>query len=801
MAGGDDRRNGRRPSAGSLGVPDLGEAWSACADRMRREHGVDPRKLKPVELCRLLNSTPLGPVIDAGRLGRHRNLAGMRIAAKGDAQRVDLLRYTAWLFGRRRAKVSPQAAGLEGYDAVRERARERGRLLSLSGRNIGELPAVVNPRRRKRCERDFRLFCETYFRPTFRLKWSADHLRVIARIEECVLSGGLFAMAMPRGSGKSSLCEIACLWSIVYGHRGFVVVIGPDENHAVDQLDSIKTELEHNDLLLEDFPEVCYPIRALEGIYQRANGQLYRGKPTLMTWSNKELVLPRIEGSQASGAIIRVAGLTGQIRGMKYKLSDGRTVRPDLALVDDPQTDESARSPSQCATRERLLSGAVLGLAGPGQKIAGLMTLTVVVPEDLADTMLDRKKHPEWRGERTSMVYSFPADEGSWREYAEILRRDLAEGRDARRATAYYRRHRKRMDAGAKVAWPERKEPGELSAIQHAMNIRIIRGDAAFHAEYQNTPLPEGMGESPLTPAAIAGKLNRLERGLVPGWAQHLTAMIDVQGELLFYVVSAWADDFTGAVVDYGAEPEQAEEYFTLRDARKTLSAKHKGPKGGKSPGLEALLYAGLEDLAERVLGREWKRDDGARLRIDRCLVDANWGDSTDTVYLWCRQSKFAAQLYPSHGRGVAASHLPFSEYRKQRGDRVGFNWRIPSVRGKRTVRHVVYDTNAWKSFVAQRWAVGMGDPGCLALFGQDPRAHRLFADHVTAEYPVRTTGRGRELDEWKLKQPGLDNHWLDCLVGSAVAASVQGAKLFGEEPVGRARRRIKLSELQQRRR
>lgn len=759
---------------------------------------MDPRKLKPVELCRLLNSTPLGPVIDAGRLGRHRNLAGMRIAAKGDAQRVDLLRYTAWLAGRRRAKVKPPT-GPEGYDAIRERARERGRLLSLSGRNIGELPAVVKPRRRARCARNFRLFCETYFRATFSLKWSEDHLRVIARIEECVLSGGLFAMAMPRGSGKSSLCEIACLWAILYGHRGFVVVIGPDENHAVDQLDSIKTELEHNDLLLADFPEVCYPIRALEGIYQRANGQLYHGRPTLMTWSNKELVLPRIEGSNASGAIIRVAGLTGQIRGMKFKLPDGRTVRPDLALVDDPQTDESARSPSQCATRERLLSGAVLGLAGPGQKIAGLMTLTVVVPEDLADTMLDRTKHPEWRGERTSMVYSFPDDEASWREYAEILRHDLAEGRDAKRATAYYRRHRKRMDAGAKVAWPQRKEPGELSAIQSAMNIKIVRGDAAFFAEYQNQPLPEGAGESPLTPAMIAAKLNRLERGRVPEWATHLTAMIDVQGELLFYVVAAWADDFTGAVIDYGTEPEQADEYFTLRDARKTLSSVHKGQ--GSKPGLEALLYAGLEALGERLLAREWKRDDGARMRVDRCLVDANWGASTDTVYLWARQSKFAAQLFPSHGIGVTAKNMPFSEYRRQRGDRVGFNWRIPSIRKKRTVRHVVYDANAWKTFVAQRWAVGMGDPGCLSLFGVEPRRHRLFAEHVTSEYPVRTSGRGRELDEWSLK-PGLDNHWLDCLVGSAVAASIQGAKLFGEE-VGdrrRGRKRVKLSELQGRR-
>lgn len=54
---------------------------------------TDPRKLRPGELCRLLNSTPLGEVIKPGQLRRHRMQAGLRI---GDNRYVDLLRYTAW---------------------------------------------------------------------------------------------------------------------------------------------------------------------------------------------------------------------------------------------------------------------------------------------------------------------------------------------------------------------------------------------------------------------------------------------------------------------------------------------------------------------------------------------------------------------------------------------------------------------------------------------------------------------------------------------------------------------------------
>jgi hypothetical protein len=100
---------------------------------------------------------------------------------------------------------------------------------------------------------------------------------------------------------------------------------------------------------LEDFPEVVFPIQRLDGIANRCNGQLYKGQRTHIGWTAREVILPTIPGSVASGAIIRVAGITGRIRGMKYKRADGQAVRPSLVVLDDPQTDESARSLSQCA--------------------------------------------------------------------------------------------------------------------------------------------------------------------------------------------------------------------------------------------------------------------------------------------------------------------------------------------------------------------------------------------------------------------------------------------------------------------
>jgi hypothetical protein len=284
----------------------------------------EPVKLKPSELMLLINSTSVGSVADRTRVFRHRQMAGFRISS--DGRTVNLFKYLAWLVDQRHRPIVDSFT--RDYEGMRESARQRNASLSVSGHDIGKLPEVNDTELKDRCRRNFRLFCESYFPLCYNLEFSEDHLRVIERIEQAVLHGGLFALAMPRGSGKSSLAETACIWAILYGHREFVTLIGSDESHALDMLESIKTELESNELLLSDFPEACFPINALEGISNRCSGQLYNGKRTQISWTSNEIVLPTIEGSAASGAIIRVSGITGRIRGMKFKRPDGKTVRP-----------------------------------------------------------------------------------------------------------------------------------------------------------------------------------------------------------------------------------------------------------------------------------------------------------------------------------------------------------------------------------------------------------------------------------------------------------------------------------------
>ena len=112
--------------------------------------------------------------------------------------------------------------------------------------------------------------------------------------------------------------------------------------------------------------------------------------------------------------------------------------------------------------------------------------------------------------------------------------------------------------------------------------------------------------------------------------------------------------------------------------------------------------------------------------------------------------------------------------------------------------RHVAFDANAWKTFVHARLATLAGDRGALSLFGRKPEHHRLFAEHVAdAESYVVTEGYGRTVHEWRPKPSKPDNHWLDCLVGCAVAASMAGVKAIGESAAGgRQRKRYTQDDL-----
>jgi hypothetical protein len=668
------------------------------------------------------------------------------------------------------------AGGGDTHARHRDSAAEWARESSAKGREIGPLPPVKDPARRAACREDSALFAKTYFPDRFPLPFCRDHLDAFRAMQACSEHGGRYARAMMRGGGKTTSAEVEALRALLYGLRRFLVLIQATQPLAALSLAKIQRALETNDLLLEDFPEVCFPIRALERIHNRARGQTQNRRPTNIQWKGDGVVLPTIAGSVSSGAVIHVTGITGAFRGLNMVGPDGEIFRPDLVILDDCQTRDSAKSPTQTADREAIITDDVLALAGPTTEIAAVMLCTPIFPNDLSERFLDPEKHPDWNSQRGRMLRRFPDRMDLWDRYAELRKLGQREGDRGAAATEFYREHRADMDAGADVTWPERKKPGELSGLQSAMNL-FVDNPRGFRAEYQCEPeaVDLGFGIKELGADQVAARLSGTERYQVPAESTRLTAFIDCGKALHWFGVVAWTERFGGTVIDYGPWPRQARSIFAAGDARPSIAEKLAELAGTPLEfNEEQIVYAGLERVVAEVMGRTYYRVGGGELRIEACLIDSgNW---TKTVYQFVQRNakQYGWPLYPSKGIARTTTARGVSEWKPRPGERKGYHWRLTTGEYSK-VRAVQFDPDPWKSFIHLGMTTPAGGPTGLFLYGTSAAQHAMIGEHCAAEYGEPQTIRGTTFDKWQVRVHRPDNHLLDVLVGCAVAASLLG--------------------------
>lgn len=734
------------------------------------------RLITQAEFLRAVNSSPrFGTVITSHRVRKLRDEGAAQISP--DGQRLDVIKVLAYLVA---INSERRQRGPGGHEAKADKqiARERAKVKQAQEITIGHCADVGL---REELRRDLERFCYEMFPDRFTLALSDDHRSVIRKAERAVLEGGLFAVAMPRGNGKTTICDATVLWAMLYGHRRFAAMIGAEQTAADERGDALRTELRYNDRLNALFPEICGPIRELDGTAQKR--MRHGGELITLSWTGSDIMLPIVPNfdrpAPGAGGIIRCAGITGRIRGMNASLPTGESLRPDLVVIDDPQTDESAKSATQVSERMRVIGGAILGLAGPDKMISGIMPCTVIRPGDLADQVLTDGKFPEWDKARCQLVYQWPDREDLWEQYAEIVRDGDGDIFARRRAaTQFVRDNFDEMHRGAVVGWKERYDRGQqVSALQYAYDWRI-RDEVAFNAEAQQAPNDESGADGKLTEADILAKLNNRERCDIPPDTHKLTAFVDVSGDVLFYMVVAWTHDFTGYIVDYGTYPDQRSGWFFKSSIRFALDKAEPGIAG-----FEDALYRGLTALIDGLAGREWALPGGASKPLDRVLIDANWPQSTRTVYLFCRQSPHRAILYPAHGKFMSGEAKPFSQYKRTALDTPGLEWLIRRDLNRRDVPYVITDVNFWKSFVYERMKTSMARQGSLSLFGGPNTDHRLLLSHLTAE-AFKADGeaaKGRRIEKWTMQPGRTENDWFDCLVGAAVAASIEGCSIHSQ--------------------
>jgi len=349
----------------------------------------------------------------------------------------------------------------------RQAARDYMAAKRAEGRVIEIFP-VRDRERRKVCANSLRLFCMTYFARAFYLELAPMHNNIIDELQEAILRGGKIALAAPRGNGKTTITIAAIIWAILYGYAKFIVLICAGGDMARDRLTEIKGYLDDPDgLLSADFPEVCLPIMDLQGSAQRAGKQTTTWKRpdgrevrrrTNIVWKEKDITfanVPSVDDPEAAapaaGSIIVSRGLDAtSIRGLLRGAA-----RPDLVLLDDPQTDETARSEIQTDNLRNLIGQAVEGLAGPGMRLTIISLWTVIVAGDLADRYTSDEE-PNFFSLRFKAVPKMPDDMKMVEEYVARVRDAKIHGdKDARAAHAWYLLNQDRIESGGVVGWEQ----------------------------------------------------------------------------------------------------------------------------------------------------------------------------------------------------------------------------------------------------------------------------------------------------------------------------------------------------------
>lgn len=482
-----------------------------------------------------------------------------------------------------------------------------------------------------------------------------------------------------------------------------------------------------------------------------SKGSIYLPCPTTegQTDSNGRIVTRAAAKEYPSnGAAIESEGLTGAIRGKTRSTKTGEQLRPDFIIIDDPQTRESAESEAQCKQRERIITGDILGLAGPTRRIAAVMPCTVIRDGDLASRFLDRKNYPEWQGRLTPMVVEWPeAQETLWVEYANIRQEHGAAA-----ATSYYRRNRRAMDKGAVLSWKQRIEKGDLSAVQTMQNI-LLRTREQFWAEYQNAPRSEEISAYTLTPENIMATTEHDRRpGEVPEWASAVTIATDINPSYaLTTVVRAHAMNTRSAVLWYG---------------KHKLSVASDAPDVQRAAIIAQALQAHGREMAAMPFGGS----------VDIWGIDGG-GSPQNTVI------DFAAAS--GRSTGLRAVCMFGRAWKYVKAKKTDIEYLHSYLRHKDGRQWLIWNADHFREAAQKAWHGAQGAAGSVSL----PQGkHQDFAEQICRE---RLAGKAPINEIWAYDwrtAPG-EHDYGDCMAMTEALAAVLG--IHGEAKV--TARRIKV--------
>lgn len=263
------------------------------------------------------------------------------------------------------------------------------------------------------------------------------------------------AIVAPRESAKSTwLTKIYTLYATVHGIEPFIILLADTATQSIQNLLSIRNELEENDRLAVDYPWAC------------GMGEV---------WNENHIVTK-------NGVTIKAMG-----RGSKIRGRTARENRPSLMILDDIENDESVESEKR---RKKTLEWVKRAVIPAGNRNTNFIGVGTALHREDWLQMIKRNKLKGWEFDEYKSLIKEPTRKDLWLQW-EAIYNDPNNRNRIDSAYDFYLKHKADMDKGAAVLWPSHESLYDL------MVLRTCIGDAGFESEKQGNPRSETQTEWP----------------------------------------------------------------------------------------------------------------------------------------------------------------------------------------------------------------------------------------------------------------------------------------------------------------
>ena len=580
------------------------------------------------------------------------------------------------------------------------------------GKRLVVRRACADLERRARLEKNAIDWLKYYFPNSYPLPFGEVHEKIIDYTLQAVKRGGKFSLAAPRGTGKTTILFGLLLfiqWTMDKKFALYVPWSSADKKKAIKFW---KTALTYNKRLADDYPEYCDPFRKAKGASMLLQ--------FLMWEDTLDLCSAQIENT--NGSIIYPSGLgligtstiNGNPRGMNYTLEDGTVLRPDFALIDDPQDKDTANSPASTQKVIGVIEEDLLGTEGPDVALTVVAIGTVLGNADVMTYLLNSK---EYKSYRVPQIISFPKNMNTWKEWNEIRLDELEgdnddEGYAFPESLEFYKKNQVALMEDFEVSWLHRfkKKLGQPDAFYAAMQDYFSMGETAFMKERQNAPLNQGSTIYELTKSIILSRTSMRKALIVSNDYKIVVAGTDINHYGLHTVICGFRADHSAEVVGY----------FRLDNGGDPLV-----PENATEQLVQKLILKGLFDCGNYLKGLAIHNVKGERKNINCWLIDGGYEMRTVAGYVKGEGRMCGIPLQVIRGQAEKKFKIPPKS-----------KWLMPPkfmcyLNESQYGRWIAANVDYWKETMQRAWLDMIGSPGSINL----PKGNHIeFAEHIIRE-------------------------------------------------------------------